>query len=753
MLGFLTRWFFRPGYKIAQNAEGTEVEDSEGQRRRFILTADNTFAPSLRGYYMAEVCCLGQCASSSARFSAWDGATESDATGFTLLLKPGEASKRVILVSSETKSLLVELDNKLIQADSLFLRLVPLSQGQAWRFIRKKLFKRNRQFQLTVKDGAAGIKSAAGMLAEWWPFYSRIFRLAGSRITYSQWISDTESFLWSKAVTEFPLCFSLIVPVFNSRVEWLQQLVESVQAQTYSNWQLVLVDDASDQPDTCAALLNLAESDHRIELVTRKINGHISRATNTGIELASGEYILFLDHDDYLAPQALNEFFLCIRDNPRARFIYSDEDLVTEEGLRHYPHFKSGWNPDLLLSHNYLTHLACYRSDTLRELGGMRTGYEGAQDYDLALRALVALDAGDIVHIPKVLYHWRMVDGSTAKSSTNKNYATEAGLRALTDYLQLTGKQAVVEHDVRPNFYRVRWPLPKVLPKVSVIIPTRDAVGILKPCIDSILETVKYPLLEIVIVDNDSVEEATADYFRSLLSDRKVTQPDAVSVRITHVKGEFNFSRLINEGVRTSTGDVILLLNNDTQAITTGWIEEMLSHACRSDIGCVGAKLLYPDMTIQHAGVILGLGGYAAHSHRGLDREDGGYFSRAQTVQNLSAVTAACLMVRRSVFEEVGGFNESYAVAYNDVDFCLKVMQKGYRNLYTPFAELIHYESKTRGEDSTPEKQLRLNEEKARLIADWDNIIQHDPFYNPNLTRSREDFSFRADNYTISEYD
>ena len=561
---------------------------------------------------------------------------------------------------------------------------------------------------------------------------------------YKTWINNEEVLLWRDVNNSSDIIVSIVVPVYNSKPIWLIEAVDSVCAQTYQNWELILVDDASDKPGTQSTLKLLEQKFEKVQVVWRDKNGHISEATNTGIDIAIGDFIVLLDHDDLLAPQALNELVCTIQDNPDVRFIYSDEDLMTEAGRRVVPHFKSDLNPDLLRSHNYITHLSCYRRDLMSQLGGARAGFEGAQDYDLVLRTMEFLAPNEVQHISKILYHWRMVEGSTAKAASSKNYATEAGLKALQDHLDRTCDGAVARHAKHQNFYRISWPLPETLPMVSIIIPSRDGLDVLRPCLESIAKTINYENLEVVIVDNGSSDSEALAYLQSIRKLGKISYLQReIEAKIIVDDGGFNFSRLINLGASEAQGSVLLLLNNDIAAIESGWFEEMLAHACRPDIGCVGAKLLYPDLTIQHAGVILGLGGYAAHSHRGIRRNDSGYFNRAQTVQNFSAVTAACLMVRRDIFQKVDGFDECFAVAYNDVDYCLRVMQAGWRNLYTPGAELVHHESKTRGSDTTHEKKQRFDTEKAKLLERWPSMIDHDPYYNPNLTRSRENFSIR----------
>ncbi|MCL2914159.1 glycosyltransferase family 2 protein [Shewanella corallii] len=579
-------------------------------------------------------------------------------------------------------------------------------------------------------------------LADFIAAYNQLFEHEVCSMTqYQRWITESEPKLWSRtnpielAARDNSPSFSIVVPTYNAKSEWLNACIESVLAQNYSKWQLVVVDDAS----TCVtikACLNewqaKSKAEPRIQIIQRDLNGHISAATNTGLSYCTGDYICFLDHDDMLSPHALHELADIIIQSPDIKLIYSDEDLMTEAGERVTPHFKSGWNPELLLAHNYLTHLCCYRRTFVNQLGGFGVKVNGAQDYDLALRASRELDASEIRHIPKVLYHWRMVEGSTATSSDAKPYTDKAGLNALNAHLEMICPGATAEYTDRAHFYRVRWPLPAVLPKVAVIIPTRNGLEVLKPCIVSLLST-DYQNMEVVIVDNGSDDVDALDYLHSL--------KHTPGFKVIRDDGEFNYSRINNLAADNTDAELLCLLNNDTEIISADWLKEMVTQAIRPEVGCVGAKLLYPDDTIQHAGVVLGLGGYAAHSHRGIERHAPGYFCRAQLPQNLSAVTAACLVVKKSIYDEVGGLTESFEVAYNDVDFCLKVMKAGYRNLYTPYAELYHHESKTRGQDTSPEKNARFDREKARLSQYWQPWLDNDPYYNPNLTRSREDFS------------
>lgn len=649
---------------------------------------------------------------------------------FYLFLHPASVSKRVIYVPENGGRDIGVVQFYLYGAESdqnlsISFRLISFHRHYAQKLIRKKLSTKRLETENLNEP-------------EMFRTYNGLFARGDS--DYQRWITHLEQQHWSQPA-KLNFGFSILVPVYNSKADWLKDLYESVLSQVYPYWQLILVDDASDSEETLKWLNQAEGHDERLTIIKCDINGHICKASDIALGAAECEFVIFLDHDDFLSPYALNEFATCLDANPDLQFIYSDEDLVSEAGRRVIPHFKPDWNPDLLFSHNYVTHLACYRRSIVEEVGGFREGFEGAQDYDLLLRVSERLNPDQIHHIPKVLYHWRMSESSTARSATAKSYATEAGLKALREYHQRAGTAALVEHSTEANFYRTCWPLEPSQAYVSIIIPTRDHVDLLRTCIESIHRTAGSVRVQIIVLDNGSERDETLSYLDALSS----TDRQDGSVKVIRDDGVFNFSRLMNRGAQHADADVLLLLNNDTEAISAGWIEEMLQHSLRPEIGCVGSKLIYADETVQHAGVILGLGGYAAHSHRGFPKDHAGYFNRLQTVQNLSAVTAACLMVRKTVFEEVGGFNEDFVVAYNDVDFCLKVKKAGYRNLYTPYAELYHYESKSRGQEDTDEKKRRFDREKDLLRACWSELLDHDPAYNPNLTTSFENFSIRTE--------
>ncbi|MFT6734786.1 MAG: GT2 family glycosyltransferase [Polaribacter sp.] len=694
----------------------------------------------LKGYYMLEVeiADLNYTVNSILYSDQGIGFNEDDAFQLPIIrVMPGSRTvKRICLFNSPVKSLRFDPSEEDGGCSKLSIKLIKLTQYKARQLMLKKF--------ATTRPEYNPSENLLDLYHEYNGFFNKL-----SLNDYGSWIvkheynlklSEAEVANKIASLTVNPL-ISIVCPVYNTNPEWLVACVESVHNQHYTNWELILVDDASPNQDHFDVLKRYTDSDSRIQTVFLDLNSHISAATNAGIRQANGEYALFLDHDDELAENALLEVCDVINAHPNAKIIYSDEDLMSEEGDRIAPHFKSDWNAELLRAHNYVTHLCCYEMSLLTSLGGMRLGYEGAQDYDLILRASAAINAEDIYHIPKILYHWRMVEGSTALSPGAKSYATEAGLKALQDYVAVNNITATAQHAERENFYTLQYSIPcssaddsaNQLPKVSIIIPTRDGIEVLKPCIDTLLEKTTYQNYDIVILDNGSVKQETLSYLHQL--------SQHFNIQVVRDNGEFNYSRINNLAVSHSTGELICLLNNDIEIIDDNWLTEMVSVAYRKEVGCVGAKLLYPDGTIQHAGVIFGLGGYAAHSHRGLNGHSPGYFCRAQLRQQLSAVTGACLVVRRGLWEQVAGLDEAFQVAYNDVDFCLRIQALGYQNIYTPFATLIHHESKTRGEDVGVEKAKRFDQEKALLLARWSAVIANDPFYNINLTRAREDFS------------
>lgn len=525
---------------------------------------------------------------------------------------------------------------------------------------------------------------------------------------------------------------SVLMPVYNTPEQWLTRAIESVRAQVYPHWELCIADDASPSAHVRAVLADFARRDQRIKVVHRGENGHISAASNSALELATGEFVALLDHDDELPPHALAEFVLQLAQTPETDLVYSDEDKIDEEGRRFSPYFKPDFLPELLTGQNFVSHLSVYRTSLVRSVGGFRVGYEGSQDWDLALRIVEKTTPERIRHIPKILYHWRAIAGSTARAVNEKDYTRTAARRALADHFARRGLKVELRN-VPGDHWQIVYPLPPTPPLVSIIIPTKNAEQLLRLCIGSILAKTTYPNFEIVVVNNRSDDPATLAYFDELRR---------IDVRVLDYDAPFNYSALNNFAVREARGEVVCLLNNDVEIISPGWLDEMVSHAIRPEIGAVGAMLYYPDNTIQHAGVVLGIMGVANHAFLNLPRGTDGYMNRGRLAQNYSAVTGACLVIRRSVYEQVGGLNSTeLAIAFNDVDFCLRVRAAGYRNVWTPFAELYHHESASRGTEDTAEKLARFHSEVAYMRDHWGEILDRDPAYNPNLTLERMDFS------------
>jgi len=562
-----------------------------------------------------------------------------------------------------------------------------------------------------------------------------------ARNDYSRWVARYETVDEKEqrrirediAAWDSPPFVSVLLPVFNPRPEFLSEAIASVRGQWYPHWELCVADDGSSDPRVRQLLTESAAGDPRIRIAWRDANGGIAAASNTALRTARGSWIVLLDHDDRLAENALYELVADIRRHPDVRMIYSDEDKLDARGRRFSPYFKPGWNFALLRSHNLVTHLAAYRRDLLEEAGGFREGFDGAQDYDLVLRCAERLSPGQIHHVPRVLYHWRSHAGSTASPAADaKPHAMLNGRRALQEHLDRSNIKGEVE--LIGHGFRVHYALPEPAPLVSLIIPTKDRVHLISRCVESLLEQTDYPDFEVVIVDNGSTDTAALDFLEAIR-----THPN---VRVLHSEGPFNFARLNNKAVRASRGSIVGLLNSDLEAIDPGWLREMASLAAQPDVGAVGAMLLYPDRRVQHGGIILGVGGWAGHAHKGFPEKHHGYAGRLSLVSEFSAVTGACLLVRKSLYEQLGGLDEEHlAVACNDVDFCLRLREAGYRNVWTPFAKFLHHESASRGYEDTPEKAARFEAEKAVMRERWGGKLLDDPCYNPNLTLESEDFS------------
>jgi O-antigen biosynthesis protein len=529
---------------------------------------------------------------------------------------------------------------------------------------------------------------------------------------------------------------SIAIPVFNTPQRYLRTTLSSVVNQLYPNWELCLADDGSTAPHVAPVLREYADNDPRIRIVSRTVNGGISAATNSAVDSVTGEFIAFLDHDDVLPIHALYLVAREIVRDPDLDVIYSDEDKISRWGRRYDPHFKSDWNPDLFLAQNMIAHLGVYRTSLVRKVGGLRPEFDGSQDYDLALRIVEQTQPQYIRHIPHILYHWRAAAGSTARVTDAKPYAVIASRRAVQDHLQRKGIRAEVDFAKGSPFLHVRYALDSE-PLVSIIVPTKDQQGLLSRCVDGILNRTNYHNLEVLIVDNCSEESITRSYLEKIAAHQQV--------RVLRYEQRFNFSLINNWAAKQASGEILLFLNNDTDVIDPDWLRHMVANACRPEVGAVGAKLLYSNGRVQHGGVILGMGGVGRHFHLGRRRNDPGYFCRALLQQNLSAVTAACLTMRRKIFDEVGGFNgRDLRVAFNDVDLCLRVRERGYLIVWTPLAELYHHESASRESDLLPARHQEFLLEYEYMRSKWGRLLDRDPYFNANLSLRNFSLSFAS---------
>ncbi len=623
-----------------------------------------------------------------------------------------------------------------LEIESLKKRQVEIESGLGWRLLggarrmRDQLLPigTRRRHMLDLGIVASKITATYGLSALVQKVRQRIrTRKQNSMRVYHHWIElhepGPQQFAQMRAEAEsfaYRPVISLITPVYNTNLDELRACIESVRGQVYGNWELCLCDDLSPKEEVRTLLREYEALDERIKVKYSDRNRGIALASNEALTLASGEFIGLLDHDDELAPHALFEAVCVLQDRRDADIIYSDEDKLSPEGERCEPFFKPDWSPELLRSCMYTCHFTVYRKSLLERIGGFRAGFDGSQDYDLMLRASELSER--IYHVPKVLYRWRKTAASAAGSSFAKPYAFTAAKRALAEHLARRGVAGQVLDGKVPGTYRMKY---DVAPeRVSIIIPTRDQSRVLRNCVASIEEKTDYPDYEILIVDNNSSDPQARMYL------------DSLTHKVIPFPEPFNFSRINNCAARSATGRFLLFLNNDTEIVTPEWITAMMEFAQQPEIGVVGAKLLYPNGTIQHAGVTVGLGGVAGHPLVGFSAESPHYFGITGVVRNCSAVTAACMLVRRDVFERVGGFDENMPVGFNDVDFCMRVLRAGYRIVWTPFAVLYHHESASRGRSVDP-KDVEFMRNR------WGEALLNDPYYNPNLTLQMPDYSLR----------
>ena len=573
--------------------------------------------------------------------------------------------------------------------------------------------------------------------------FKRVFHIKENRKTnqeqYKIWMEKNKLTLdeIEKQKTykfDFSPKISIVVPMYNTDEMFFKELVESLENQTYSNWELCLA-DGSEKPNE--SLKQYYEKNEKIKYKFLNSNKGISENTNSAIEMATGEYIGFLDHDDLLSQDALFEMVKVINEKENVEFIYSDEDKIDETYERFEPYFKPDYSPETLACNNYITHFVVVKKELIERCGKLNSEFNGAQDFDFVLRA--TKEAKEVVHISKILYHWRVHKSSTANVADAKPYAYEAGKRAVEAHVKRLGKKAQVEdgQDV-PGIYKIKYEI-EGNPKVSILIPNKDNINLLKTCIDSILKLTTYKNYEIVVIENNSEKKETLEYYNEISKNEKVR------VINSGIK-EFNYSKIINFGVQNVTGEFILQLNNDTKVLNPDWLENMVGYAQNKEIGAVGARLYYEDKTIQHAGIIVGLSGIAGNGLVNLPYGKHAYFGREAATRNVAAVTGACLLCRRELYEEVGYMDEEkFKVAFNDVDFCLKLLEKGYRNVYNPYVELIHYESKSRGYEYTKEQEERFDNESENFKDKWKKYIYYDPYYNTNFTRKTCNYDINID--------
>ncbi len=527
---------------------------------------------------------------------------------------------------------------------------------------------------------------------------------------------------------------SIAVPAYKTPGVFLRQMIRSVQDQTYGNWELCIANGSPEDEEMKKILRECAREDSRIRYKNLKENLGIAGNTNEAFAMAGGEFVGLLDHDDLLAPNALYEVVKAVNKNPQADVIYTDEDKVTTDLSEHFqPHLKPDFSLDLLRSNNYICHFFIVRREILEKTGGFRKEFDGAQDHDLIFRCVE--QAREIAHIPEILYHWRTHKASTADNPASKMYAFDAGKRAIEAHLDRMGVKGIVSHTKDLGFFRVKYPI-QGSPLVSVIIPNKDEEPTLRACIDSIREKTTYKNYEILIIENNSTSKEIFQYYKELSGQE--------NIRIFNWKKEFNYSAINNYGASKARGEYLLFLNNDVTVITPDWMEEMLGVCQRKEVGAVGVKLLYPDNTIQHAGCVIGIGGIAGHMFVDMPADRTGYLHKASILQDMSAVTAACMMMKRKAFEEAGGFTEELAVAFNDVDLCLKVRKEGYLIVYDPYAQLYHMESKTRGEEDSEKKLRRFQTEIEYMRCHWLDILKNgDPYYNKNLSLTKWNYSLK----------
>jgi glycosyltransferase involved in cell wall biosynthesis len=652
---------------------------------------------------------------------------------------------------NELKSLQEINSGNATKIQSLENTLGLMQNSRSWRWtraIRSLGHIARRVRQLTRQQGGfkQALTKSLKVLFQSGPqgLATAVQRARDQSLSYADWIAQNEpasanyaGFKASAMTWASQPLVSVIMPTYNSPLNFLAQAIESVKAQVYPHWQLCIADDASSDKRVQAFLEEAAAKDSRISIVLRPQNGHISESSNSALAIAKGEWVALLDHDDLLHPLALYELVKCLQQRPEANIVFSDEDKVDEQGARFGPYFKTEYNPELMWAQNMISHLGCYRKSELDEIGGFRKGFEGSQDYDLALRVIQRSSVSQIVHIPKVLYHWRAISGSTALAPSEKPYAEIASRAALKEHMSAIQVPAWVGASPEvANMNRVRPELIEPAPLISILISSTDEIDSLKRCIDSIQTKSSYPNYEILVVDNNSEKAESFEYFARL---------KVAGVKVLKYAKPFNFSAICNLAAQQASGQYLCLLSHAIEIQTLEWMEEMLSFAQLPQAGAVGARLWYPGTRgLKHCGFVTGLGGIAGLAYDGIPRTEKGYFGRPVLHHRCSAVTASCLMIKKESYFAVNGMDEGLALTFNDVDFCLRLGQAGFHCVYTPHAEMTHHESVSRDKELSDANQERLMSEEAFMKSRWGQQLLADPFYSPNLSLDHSDFRMAA---------
>jgi len=664
-----------------------------------------------------------------------------------------EQSKKQVLRISEQAAKLKETSDQVrskdIYIDTIEKEIEAMRQTRVWKlaeYLRIKIYYRLLDIRTLAQKGIKTLRQE-GFRQFWRKMKEQLSSQPDSatvglnRTDYNLWVEHTRLTNYDieeiknniKEMQTHPV-FSIVVPVYDVDQEWLERTIDSVRSQLYENWELCLCDDLSPSPHVRKVLQQYADLDSRIKILFKEKNEGIGIASNAAMSMATGDYVGLLDHDDELTIDALYENARVINQDPGVGLIYSDEDKLDMQGRRCDPFFKPDYSPELIRSQNYICHFTVIKKSILDDLDGFREGYDGSQDHDLILRALEK--TSKVHHIPKVLYHWRKIPGSTAAIYDSKSYAWEAGRKAVEDSIRRQGIKGEALLAKYQGSYRAKYALTDS-PLVTIIIPFKDKADLLKTAINSILEKTSYNNFEILAVNNNSSEKETYILIETFSKNDRV--------RFIEYNVPFNFSDINNHAVKQANGEYITLLNNDIEVISPEWLDAMLEFAQLPEIGAVGGRLYYSDDRIQHAGIVIGMAGVAGPPHYLFHKDDVGYYARSHVIHNVSAVTGACLMVKKSVYESVGGLDaENFGVAYNDIDFCLKLIQKGYRNVFTPYCEMYHYESQSRGYEDTPEKQERLQRESSAFREKWKIYFDKgDPYYSPHLSLENTNFTIR----------